>query len=278
MKKHLIFISILLLAGSSCKKDEEICEPKEVEPTSRIPEFYTTLPEGSTTPTYTMVANSANQVSDPQDIDFHPSRIGELWVLNRGVQNTGSSTVTITDAGKSTQTFDRRIDGNAWHFMSLSTALAFSPENQNFGTSPGVFDANHNGGTPFTGPALWSSDMSIYARPSGGNGSHLDMLHESPYSMGIAHEKDNIFWVFDGYNSQIVKYDFKSDHGPGNANHDDGEVDRYIGITVKRKVNVPSHMVIDKKSGWMYICDTGNKRILRMRINSGTMKRNLSVL
>ena len=47
---------------------------------------------------------------------------------------------------------------------------------------------------------------------------------------------------------------------------------------MKRKVNVPSHMVIDKKSGWMYICDTGNKRILRMRINSGTMKRNLSLL
>ena len=120
--------------------------------------------------------------------------------------------------------------------------------------------------------------MSVYARPSGGNGSHLDMLHESPYCMGIAHEKDNVFWVFDGNAGQIVKYDFKSDHGPGNSNHDDGQVDRYIDISVSRKAGVPSHMVIDKESGWLYIADTGNKRILRMKINSGTKKRDLPLL
>ncbi len=278
--KSIIGILSFSLIMVACKKDQvEECE--ETPDNGEITQFYSSL-GSTTTPDYTVIANATNQVLTPQDLDFHPnsSRKNELWILNKGQQNTGSSTVTISNAGKSGQTTDRRIDGNAWHFMSLSTALAFSPENNNFATSPGVYDANHNGGAPFTGPALWSSDMSVYAQNAGPgtNGSHLDMLHESPYSMGIAHEKDNIFWVFDGDASQIVRYDFKSDHGPGNANHDDGEVKRYIGLTVSRKAGVPSHMVIDKATGWMYICDTGNKRILRMKINSGTKKRDLPLL
>ena len=105
-------------------------------------------------------------------------------------------------------------DGNAWHFMSLPTGIAMS-DNGNFATSNGVYDANHDGGSPFTGPTLWSSDMSIYAEPSGGNGSHLDMLHESPYCQGIASETLNRFWVVDGNLGDIVMYDFKADHGPG---------------------------------------------------------------
>lgn len=277
-KTILGILSISILIGA-CKKEKEEEEVMCTPDNGHVSQFYST--EGSTSaPAYTIIANSTDRIDSPQDLDFHPnsSRKDELWILNEGIENTGSSTVTISNAGQTSQTIDRRIDGNAWHFMSLSTAIAFSPENENFGTSPGVYDANHNGGAPFTGPALWSSDMSIYARPSGGNGSHLDMLHESPYCMGIAHEKDNIFWVFDGDASQIVKYDFKSDHGPGNANHDDGEVDRYIGISVTRKIGVPSHMVIDKSTGWLYIADTGGKRILRMKINSGTKKRDLPLL
>ena len=280
MKKIAFSILSLSLLMVACKKDEveeeeEMCTPDS----GLVTQFYSSL--GSTnTPGYTVIADATDQVITPQDLDFHPnaSRQNELWILNKGTQNSGSSTVTISNAGQTSQVTDRRIDGNAWHFMSLSTAIAFSPENENFGTSPGVYDANHNGGAPFTGPALWSSDMSVYARPSGGNGSHLDMLHESPYCMGIAHEKDNVFWVFDGNAGQIVKYDFKSDHGPGNSNHDDGQVDRYIDISVSRKAGVPSHMVIDKESGWLYIADTGNKRILRMKINSGTKKRDLPLL
>lgn len=68
--------------------------------------------------------------------------------------------------------------------------------------------------------------MSIYAEPSGGNGSHLDMLHESPYCQGIASETLNRFWVVDGNLGDIVMYDFKADHGPGNNDHADGVVHR----------------------------------------------------
>ena len=136
-------------------------------------------------PTLEVIASSSQSINNPRDLDFHPilSR-NELWVVLKGTETSGGKTVKITNAGESNQDELLQQDGNAWHFMSLPTGLAFS-RNENFATSPGVFDSNHDGGTPFTGPALWSSDPDIYAEDSGGNGSHLDMLHESPYSMGM---------------------------------------------------------------------------------------------
>ena len=40
--------------------------------------------------------------------------------------------------------------------------------------------------------------------------------------MGIAYETGNVYWIFDGNNNDIVRYDFVADHGPGNTFHDDG--------------------------------------------------------
>ncbi len=229
-------------------------------------------------PVYTTVATSANLLSKPNDLDFFPILAkNELWVVNERTEALGGSTLTIYDAGKPNQTFLNRVDGNAWHFMSLPTGIAFSDDNFNFSTSPGVKDANHSGGT-FTGPALWSSDPDIYAQPSGGNGSHLDMLHGSPYSMGIAHEADNVFWVFDGWNATIVRYDFGGDHGPGNDDHSNGVVRRYLEIPIKRDGIVPSHIVMDKASGWLYVVDNGNDRVLRLDIHSGTVVNDLPLI
>ena len=186
------------------------------------------------TVTIDQVASSANQVSAPTDLDFHPVLSNkELWVTNKGTEASGGSTVTIYDAGEAGQTSVYKQDGNAWHFMSLPTGIAFS-QNGNWANSPGVYDANHNGGAAFTGPALWSSDMGIYAQPSGGNGSHLDMLHVSPYCQGIAAEVDNVFWVFDGYTNDIVRYDFAEDHGPGNSYHGDAIIRRYSDDAVAK--------------------------------------------
>jgi hypothetical protein len=229
-------------------------------------------------PVYSMIANSDSQVNKPTDLDFHTilSR-KELWVLNENTENSGGSTVTISDAGLPTQSSSWLRDGNAWHFMSLPTALAFGT-NGNWGTSPGVYDANHNGGAPFTGPSLWSSNMSIYAQPAGPgtNGSHLDMLHETPYGMGIAHHKDNAYWVFDGDNSNIVYYDFVEDHGPGQDYHGDAIIRRYSEVIVAKDGDVPSHLILDKSTGWLYIIDTGNDRVLRMNTNTGNIKNALS--
>ena len=222
-------------------------------------------------PIISEIANSSDQLNKPTDLDFFPI-LGkdELWVINQRTENAGGSTLTISDATAEPPTnFLSRVDGNAWHFMSLPTAIAFSDDNFNFASSPGVQDANHNGGT-FTGPSLWSSDPDIYAQPSGGNGSHLDMLHGSPFSMGIAHEVDNVFWVYDDWNKDIVRYDFVDDHGPGNDDHSDAIVRRYQNIGIDADGDIPNHMVIDKSTGWLYFVDNGNDRVIRLDINSGT--------
>lgn len=221
------------------------------------------------------IVNASDELDGPTDLDFFPVLPKkELWIVNKKIEATGGTTVTVYDAGTPEQSSVEKQDGNAWHFMSLPTAIAFS-ETEFFATAPGVFDANHGqtGPMAFTGPTLWTSDPNIYAQPSGGNGSHMDMLHASSYCQGIAHEADNIYWVFDGLNNDIVRYDFKEDHGPGADDHSDGEILRYSDVTVSRDPNdkVVSHMVIDKSTGWLYVVDYGNQRIFRMDINSGNM-------
>ena len=145
------------------------------------------------TPTYTTIATASDKLDKPTDLDFHPFRNQELWVINEESIQGGGTTLTISDASEPTQSIERKRDFNTWHFMSLPTGIAFGT-NGNWANSPGVFDANHNG-TEFTGPTLWSSDMSIYAENAGPgtNGSSLDALYESPHSMGIAHHKDNSY-------------------------------------------------------------------------------------
>lgn len=230
------------------------------------------------TPIKTVIASASNGVSVPRDLDFHPILSNnELWVVLKSTENSGGKTVKISNAGESNQTVQVQQDGNAWHFMSLPTALAFS-DNGNFATSPGVFDANHDAGEPFTGPALWSSDPAIYAQPSGGNGSHLDMLHESPYSMGIAYEDENIFWVNDGYNNTVVRYDFGGDHGPGADDHSNGIIRQYTGLGLAEDPtrHVPSHLVLDKTTNFLYIVDSENDRVVRLDIATGNNTGNLT--
>lgn len=261
------------LSMSSCRKDE----PSEQEiAASSIPEFYGNASQAA--PEIVLIANASSRISEPQDLDFNPRRPNELWIINKETANTGGSTVMLTDVGTANQKFDFRKDGNAWHFMSLPSAIAFS-ENGNWATTANVLDANHQGGT-FTGPTLWSSDLNIYAKDHGPgtNGSHLDMLHASPFSMGIAALFNNIFYVFDGYHGDIVKYNFAADHGPGMHYHGDGKVHRYTEVKVRRDADVPSHMILDANTEWLYIVDGGNKRILRMNIRTGEKARNLPLL
>ena len=232
-----------------------------------IPNIIPSYTSVNNTLTYDVIVNSSNQIDQPRDLDFHPN--GDLWITNTGTENSGGSTVKVTNPSMTSQNSLWEQDGNAWHFMSLPSGIAFS-NNGNFATSTSVLDANH-GGNYFTGPTLWSSDPLIYAKPSGGNGSHLDMLHASPYSMGIASEKDNIFWVYDDYSNDIVRYDFAEDHGPGNSDHDDGELIRYQGMGLSAINNdIVNHLVLDANKKWLYFVDGGNKRVLRLDITTGT--------
>lgn len=273
LKKLLTLCILAAFVFNSCKRDKDDPEPGNQHV---IPEFYQTIEENN--PQFTVIGNTSHQVLDPQDLDFNPTRSNELWVINKGIEATGGSTVMFGNAGTPQQYTDYRQDGNAWHFMSLPSALSFS-HTGDWATSANVLDANHQGGD-FTGPTLWSGNLNIYAKDAGPgtNGSHLDMLHASPYSMGIESERENIYWVFDGYNGNIARYNFTSDHGPGQHYHGDGKVHRYTEVKVKRLPDVPSHMVLDKQKTWLYIIDGGNKRVLRMDVHSGNKLRDLSLI
>lgn len=278
MKIKLLIAIAAISTLASCKKDkdEDNASPK----VNTVPEFFLEAEAGSygsTAPEFRKIAGMTERVIQPQDLDFHSQIDNQIWVINRGNDAQGGTTVTIFNPGKSDQTTEFRKDQNSWHFMAFPSGIAFSPTNNTFATTANILDANRNGGS-FTGPSLWSGDLNVYAMPSGGNGSHLDMLHGSPYSMGIAAETDNIFWVYDGFNGHLVRYDFVDDHGPGNDDHSDARVHRYTDIGLKREGTYPHHMVLDDNKEWLYVADGPNGRIFRVNIKTGAKVRDMQLI
>ncbi|MCA9570848.1 MAG: hypothetical protein KC656_23565 [Myxococcales bacterium] len=217
-----------------------------------------------------VVGSELDGLDNPTDLAFNPEA-DELWVVNKD-----DDSVSIFDAiGTGDQTSTHIVDPYALHFMEKVTSIAFG--------APGTFATCQDGrnsynqpgpGNDFTGPTLWSSDRDIFGESNpeavdyvtdlfGGPadlGSHLDMLHESPQCMGIAWEEGNAYWVFDGFNDDIVRYDFHEDHGAGYDDHCDGEIQRWqVGVT--RIPDVVSHLAYDASSGLLYVADTGANRI-----------------
>ncbi len=210
----------------------------------------------------------------PRDLAFNPEGDGELWVINRA----DDSTVTYFKVGTAEQTERKIIDPFAEHFMEEPSSIAFgAPER--FGTCQESRNTYNNRTAPndFMGPALWSSNFAVYgvSNPEAVTevgadlGSHLDMLHESPLCMGIAWDKDNVYWTFDGLTGSISRYDFQTDHGAGFDDHSDGIIARYVTGQVSRVENVPSHMALDHDTGLLYVADTGNARIAVLDTASG---------
>ena len=191
----------------------------------------------------------------------------------------GGSTVIFQDAGLNSQSSEYRKDSYSRHFMHTASSLSF--DNQGFfANTLECQDANNNSNGFFSGPTLWDSNLSVYAEVNQNGpllGSHLDMIHQSPYSMGIEYAGiGNVYWVFDGYHSSVVRYDFATPHEFGGHDHSDGKVWRYDEVDISRQEGVPSHMVLDDTSSFLYIADTGNQRILKFNVNSGNYSYDLS--
>ncbi len=219
------------------------------------------------------------------DLAFHPTRPGELWVLHREFfkdapctesQSTGCASLDgsvsiLSGVGTPEQKAVVRKDPNAWHFMRRPPAMAFG-DNDTFATCGEFRTGNFTDDTAdYIGPTLWSSDPAKFAKqPPGKNGSHLDMIHTSPFAVGIAHEKDNVYWVFNGKIGSLDRVDFKEDHGPGNEDHSDGEVLRYGQGAFKRVPETPGHLVFDAVTGTVLVADTGNQRIARLDPSTAT--------
>ncbi|MCC6622641.1 MAG: hypothetical protein IT385_15365 [Deltaproteobacteria bacterium] len=220
------------------------------------------------------------------DLEFHPDR-NELWVLNRPFEVQGicsqsnfnsarcrsmeSSTTILFEPGTPNQDDLTVTDDNAWHFMRRAPALAMGALDT-FATCGEAFTGNfEDDPITYIGPTLWSADLEIYGvTPPGGNGSHLDMLHETPWCMGIAHERDNVYWLFNGEHGAIDRVDFHEDHGPGADDHSDGEVHRYIKGALTRLPSVPSGLVFHHGDNHLYIVDSGSNRVIKMDTRSGT--------
>lgn len=238
-----------------------------------VPEF-----GESDAPTFTVIATADDGLSIPRDLEFHPNRQNELWTVNQATD----SVVILFDPGTADQIAETRHDAYGRHFMEEVSALAFGA-NDTFATTQESDNTYCGTNEPneFMGPTLWPADLDIFAvaNQDGENdllGSHLDMLHESPFAMGIAHYQDNAYWVFDGHYGQIVYYDFQQPHEVGGEDHSDGIVRRYArdtdgnDINVARVEGVPSHLDFDATTGMLYVADTGNARILCLDTTSGT--------
>lgn len=240
--------------------------------------------DGSTASVNLVELYKPSRAVESTDLAFHPER-DELWVLNRRFEvsglcsqsnpnsarcrSLGSTTTIIFEPGKPTQTEQTLEDQNSWHFMRRAPAIAMGALDT-FATCSESHTGNfEDDPTPYNGPSLWSADLEIYAQPSGGNGSHLDMLHETPNCMGIAHERDNIYWLFNGRFGSIDMVNFNEDHGPGNDDHSDGEVWRYVHGQLTRLENVPSHLVFNPDDFHLYIVDSGARRIVKLDTTTG---------
>jgi hypothetical protein len=218
------------------------------------------------------------------DLEFHPER-DELWVLNRRFEvnglcnqsnpnssrcrSLGSTTTIIFAPGSANQREETLEDENSWHFMRRAPALAMGARDT-FATCGEAATGNfEDDPMDYIGGSLWSADLEIYAQPSGANGSHLDMLHETPWCMGLAHQRDNVYWLFNGKFGAIDLVDFNEDHGPGADDHSDGEIWRYANGMLTRLPNVPSHMVYNPNDYQLYIVDSGARRIVKLDTNTG---------
>jgi hypothetical protein len=217
------------------------------------------------------------------DLEFNPANEGELWVVFRqpyagepctvgtdpGCLLMTSKVAIIQNADTAEPLVEVKEDGNSWHFMRVASGLAFADDN----TFATVGEARTGNFTDeplnYAGPTWWSADPAIFAQDFMLNGSHLDMVHGTPFGMGIAHQRDHVFWCFNGYNSSIDRYDFHEPHEPGGADHSDGEYHRYVEGEVRRQENVPSHMEFASDGTTLYIADSGNRRILALDTNSG---------
>jgi len=218
-----------------------------------------------------VIADSSDRLSNPRDLEFHPGRINELWIANR---NSDSITI-VENTGLDNQTSQNREDSNSNHFLEEVSAISFGAYDPEFDWQWGSAQETTNtfcgpridNGNNFMGPTLWPSSLSHFAveNQNNGNGllgSHIDMNHESPYGVGIAHDSANAYWYNDGYYGELVFYDFQEDHDTGEDDHSDGIVRRYSEVQLTHTLGVPGHMIMDKSSGILYIADAGANRVL----------------
>lgn len=210
-----------------------------------------------------VVLTADDGLARPTDLAFHHETADQLWITNQGVSGmvVGHD---VSDGVSKVDTFRDRATGT--HFMARPSGLAFG--------KPGFFatsqeeDRKTQPITPktFMGPTLWTSDLAEF---DAGHASHYDMLHNSPNSVGIAWERGNAYWIYDGWNASLTRYDFAEDHGPGGSDHSDGIVRRYADGEMGYLEGVPCNMVYQRKTRRLFAVDAANARVVVLDTTSG---------
>ena len=252
--------------------DAETPDTTPVEPELAVPEFGT-----EETRSIAAFASGSDGLDRPRDLEFDPQMPENLWVFSQN--NDG--VVILFNAGTPEQETELFLDAFRSHFMEEVSSVSFGDAGD-FGTcqeSRNTYD-DQAPGNDFMGPALWDADLSVFAAvhqdPNGVMlGSHIDMLHQSPLCMGIAHYQDNEYFVFDGLNGHVVYYDFQEDHGPGFDDHSDGIVYRFPEMELTRVPGVPGHMLYDDATNLLFVADTGGQRVLAYEVGSAVRGRDL---
>jgi hypothetical protein len=162
-------------------------------------------------------------------------------------------------------------DPAASHFMRRPPALAMGQVLETFGQTFGICGDGDNGGNDFMGPALFTTDQSIFAvQTEIGLGSHLDMLHSTSFCRGIAWDQANVYYAFNSVFGSIDEYDFANDHGPGWDDHSDGSIFRMVAGELAGVDGIPSHVALHKERRELFVADTGSGRILGVMVDTGS--------
>ena len=225
--------------------------------------------------TNVVMAGPADGIVGPVDLDFNKSPLhpDDLWVVTTDDRGYGIAILhNATDPER--RVLRLKKDSRASHFMWRTQAIAMG-QNGTFGTmqsgEPGQGDPFYQ----FMGPTLWSSDTAVFASRYQDErrilASHLDMLHQSPMGLGMAHERDNIYWVTDGYYNSVHRYDFRDPHEVGGTDHRDGIIRRYSDARLtKGERGRPAHIALDDDKRWLYVIDPGSNRLFRCDITTGS--------
>jgi sugar lactone lactonase YvrE len=202
------------------------------------------------------VATREDGLDRPRDVAFNPEAPDQLWVTNFG----SNSITVVLNPGGSDRSAQTHGGPGADHFLVQPSALAFGAPG--FLATAQETNTATQRSTPadFMGPTLWDTDLDTF---NGGHASHLDMLHNSPNSNGIAWESGNVFWVVDGAHGALARYDFGRPHERGGEDHSDGTLRRYVEGMLMFSPGISAHIEFDHERNVLYFTQPATNRLLR---------------
>ena len=252
---------------------------------------------GSTRQLHTLAGTSSgapgSTLRGARTLAWSPTQPNELWIANGDTDSIVVLEVSTHLSSPTVANVRHLRERARYHYMDKITSVTFGSDGLFATCQESIND--YEGAMPpnfFMGPTLYNDSTALMVNskslPCGPGDtcfmSHIDMLHEAPLCMGMAHDRaaeseidgymfHNVYWLFDGGHRQLVRFDFLADHGQGSMDHSVAEVRRYSGLELTRVQGVPSGMALDADTRELFVCDTGGDRLLRVQADSGQYAR-----